>query len=842
MVDFKKRMRSRGGDKKIHPVEIYDTLDRSSDTGPLRPIQIEILNKWFASFRENKDVILKLHTGQGKTLVGLLAQQSYINQGRGPCLYVCPNIYLVHQTAEQAKKFGVPTVQFKQNDSELPHEFLEGKKILICHAQKLFNGFSKFGLGRNSVKCGHIILDDSHACIDTIKETFTIKAEKADPVYEALFKLFQEELKEQGAGTFMEVQDGLYDAYLPISYWAWQDKIDQVLSIISEHRQEDSVKFTWPLLKDILHRCQCIISGSHLEITPYLNPIDLFGTFFGASQRLLMSATTMNDSFFIKGLGMSKDSVVTPLTIETEKWSGEKMILIPSIINEDLTKITIINHFAAPAPQRTKGVVVLTPSYKHCKPYGQQGCTIAMKETIYDEISKLKDGQRDRPLVIANRYDGIDLPDESCRILILDSKPYAESLLDRYEEDCREESEIINVKIAQKIEQGLGRSVRGEKDYSVILVIGADLVNFIKSPLTRKYFSAQTRSQINIGLELAQMTIEDHDFKTSKAVDIIKQLVKQCLVDRDDWRDFYDEKMSLSKEMAHIINITDQLTVEFRAEKAFSDGDSETAIHLIQSMLDSMSYSTSEVAWYLQMMARFKYFIQKTESNKLQTIAYRKNNDLLKPKEGFSYEKLNFIHINRTVKVRNWLSQFPEYNDMITQINNICSLLSFEETAEHFEQGLLQLGEALGFESQRPEKEMKEGPDNLWCLAQNEYIVFECKNEVEEKRDEISKTETGQINTSCGWFQNKYPGAELKPIMVIHAKNVSKAGAFNFPVEIMRKGKLKALKQNVKNLFFEFKPYDLKNISDEKIQEFINAHNLDIDSIKTLYSEAPYQR
>jgi hypothetical protein len=319
-------------------------------------------------------------------------------------------------------------------------------------------------------------------------------------------------------------------------------------------------------------------------------------------------------------------------------------------------------------------------------------------------------------------------------------------------------------------------------------------------------------------------------------------LVKQCLVDRDDWRDFYDEKMSLSKEMAHIINITDQLTVEFRAEKAFSDGDSETAIHLIQSMLDSMSYSTSEVAWYLQMMARFKYFIQKTESNKLQTIAYRKNNDLLKPKEGFSYEKLNFIHINRTVKVRNWLSQFPEYNDMITQINNICSLLSFEETAEHFEQGLLQLGEALGFESQRPEKEMKEGPDNLWCLAQNEYIVFECKNEVEEKRDEISKTETGQINTSCGWFQNKYPGAELKPIMVIHAKNVSKAGAFNFPVEIMRKGKLKALKQNVKNLFFEFKPYDLKNISDEKIQEFINAHNLDIDSIKTLYSEAPYQR
>ena len=43
--------------------------------------------------------------------------------------------------------------------------------------------------------------------------------------------------------------------------------------------------------------------------------------------------------------------------------------------------------------------------------------------------------------------------------MIIDSKPYAESLSDRYQEMTRVDSEAILIKIAQKIEQGLGRGV-----------------------------------------------------------------------------------------------------------------------------------------------------------------------------------------------------------------------------------------------------------------------------------------------------------------------------------------------------------------------------------------------
>jgi len=34
-------------------------------------------------------------------------------------------------------------------------------------------------------------------------------------------------------------------------------------------------------------------------------------------------------------------------------------------------------------------------------------------------------GNYDNTLCVVNRYDGIDLPDKHCRILVLDSKPYS---------------------------------------------------------------------------------------------------------------------------------------------------------------------------------------------------------------------------------------------------------------------------------------------------------------------------------------------------------------------------------------------------------------------------------
>ena len=55
MIDFSKRMTQMEVVKKINPVDIYDDLDRTSVTGPLRPLsQEEVLLDWHENYRNKK--------------------------------------------------------------------------------------------------------------------------------------------------------------------------------------------------------------------------------------------------------------------------------------------------------------------------------------------------------------------------------------------------------------------------------------------------------------------------------------------------------------------------------------------------------------------------------------------------------------------------------------------------------------------------------------------------------------------------------------------------------------------------------------------------------------------
>jgi replicative superfamily II helicase len=109
LVDFKKRLAGKKAER-ARPIRssLYDTLDRAHDKGPLRPAQAAVLKVWFASHREQQDVILKPHTGQGKTLIGLLMLQSQLNNGKGPAVYLCPDNFLIEQTIEQGQAISPP--------------------------------------------------------------------------------------------------------------------------------------------------------------------------------------------------------------------------------------------------------------------------------------------------------------------------------------------------------------------------------------------------------------------------------------------------------------------------------------------------------------------------------------------------------------------------------------------------------------------------------------------------------------------------------------------------------------------------------------------------------------
>lgn len=796
----------------------------------MRPAQIGLLKNWNEKYHDHRDVVLKLHTGQGKTLVGLLLLQSKLNSKAGPVVYLCPNNFLVNQTVHQAEQFGVSVCH---DGSDLPMDFIDGKSIFITTVHKMFNGLTQFGTGAKSLRVSCVLMDDAHACVDAIRNALSIKLSYQDNVYAEIRNLFSDALKDQGAGTFADLCNNNADALLPIPYWDWREHHDEVVEILSRGSQSRAIKFAWPILKDLISECQCVMSGTALEIAPYLAPLEMFGSFHDASQRIFMSATVVDDSFLVKGLRVPTDSIRDPLLYENESWSGEKMILIPPLIDPSLDRSSTVKKFGS-YTGKTFGIVSLVPGYGWTEDWKAYGATIATKETIDDEVSKLNRGDFGKTLVIANRYDGIDLPDRSCRILIIDSRPHAEGLFDQYSDGCRATSEVTAVRTAKAIEQGLGRSVRGEKDYCVIVIIGPDLVKIIPSSESRKYLSNQTNAQIEIGLGIAKMA-QDEGATTNPDAALIG-LINQCLQRDEGWKEFYVERMNEVQPDDHNNPTLEIFSLELKAEQQYLKGEIDKAIGILQKLLDVNAVDELDRGWYLQEMARYKYRQSKDESNNLQISAHRSNRYLLKPRSGMQVAKLEVISQKRVERIITWVKSCETYSDLSVRLEDILSALTFGVKADRFEDGFNKLATALGFVGQRPDKEWKEGPDNLWGLTDEEYLVAECKSEVKVGRSEINKSETEQMNSSCAWFGRHYKGQKATFVMVIPTNKLANSAALTHQVQVIDETGLNRLKSNVRRFFAEYERLDFNDLSESSTQNLINTHELSVEDITTKYT------
>ena len=314
MVDFKKRIGKKTASKVVDPLKLYESLDRASDKGPLRPIQEKVLSDWHTNRRGEQDVILKMHTGQGKTLVGLLMLQSKLNEGVSPALYLCPNNFLVNQTVVQAQAFGIRCVT---TVAELPDEFIEGRAILVTVVHKLFNGLTKFGLGTKSLPVGSVCIDDAHAASTRSRTNSLSHSAAASPMSQVLVVILLNSSKTscvaKGMEALKDIRRNDYNVYLPIPYWEWWDKTSEVARILSRHASTDAIKFAWPLLKDSLRHTLCLVSGTQVVISPYLPPLEQFGSYTNARHRFFMSATITDDSFLVKGFGLTRRQFRIPL-------------------------------------------------------------------------------------------------------------------------------------------------------------------------------------------------------------------------------------------------------------------------------------------------------------------------------------------------------------------------------------------------------------------------------------------------------------------------------------------------------------------------------------------------
>ncbi len=830
MVDFNKLASDDESPAPIKPSEIFHSLPRTSGKFDyLRDVQGDVLKEWFRR-RKQQDTIVKMNTGSGKTLVGLLMLQSVLNEGLGPVVYLCPTKQLVEQVYQTARDLDLPAVVSEAK--ELPHDFLNGDAVYVTTFQKLFNGWSVFGIpgsNRTPVSLGGVLVDDAHSCLEIARDTVTITLEAGTRGYKQLFGLFRPTLVDQCASRVAELEEGYPWTIMPVPYWAWIDSQGEVAKVLAGLREEDPVKFAWDLIKDDLRACHCFISGRKLEITPHLVPIDSVPSFAKAKRRFFLSATLIDDSVVLREFGVSKQAAANPIHPPLVGDIGERMILAPSLIDSSLeAQIPELCRNAA----KKYNVVVLVPSFKAAERWKAAGATVVPKDEVSQAVQKLRTSAGNF-VVLANRYDGIDLPDAACRLLVLDGVPAGESYFEQYLASVRGDSTLITGRTAQTIEQGLGRGVRSGKDHCVVLLCGSALVQFVGVKERLNLFSAETKQQFLLGQEIAKLAKKEEGEPINK----LTGLMRQCLRQDQGWKTYHARRIVGLRSVVQDPVKLDIAAAERAAAMKFRAGSAIEAAELVQNELDPRKLAAeSDKGWFVQLAANYCHVSDPARAQEMQLKAYDYNRGLFRPVAGVRYQKIIAKAGVQAQNTLEWIRSHTDPNAITVSIEALINSLAFGTDPFRFEAAWCDLGRILGFVSQRPERELGSGPDGLWALPDGYYLLTEIKNDAYPTRTDIHQGETEQLSNHSNWFRAEY--GKSVPVIPLFIHQTPKLANSAYPPDgtmVMTPAKLEQLHMRLRGFAAALAAKPPESWTAAEVGKLIASHRLDSGSVRTSY-------
>jgi superfamily II DNA or RNA helicase len=138
------KLNIRKGKNPTDPIEIFRGLTLRGSVENIWGPQQEALEQWHTKYRKEKDNVIQMNTGGGKTLVGLLIAQSLLNDTSGRVLYLCVNNQLVEQTIEKATECGFMVSSRYGGKWVEQHKFETCQAFCITNYDTVFNGLSIF--------------------------------------------------------------------------------------------------------------------------------------------------------------------------------------------------------------------------------------------------------------------------------------------------------------------------------------------------------------------------------------------------------------------------------------------------------------------------------------------------------------------------------------------------------------------------------------------------------------------------------------------------------------------------------------------------------------------------
>lgn len=810
MVLKKIKLSVPSGKKPIDPLEIFKKLTLRGSIGNIWEPQADALKEWHKN-RSDPDVVVQMNTGGGKTLVGLLMAQSLVNENKRRVLYVCPNNQLVEQIVARAKEIGLsPSIRYKSEwrDRE---EFELGNVFCVTNYATLFNGKSIF---RNE-DIDALVFDDAHVAENVIRGQFTLRILRDHEAFGRILHLFRKHfVNSSQAERFEDIAEGRFTSVLFVPMFVvWENAQELRMTLLEFGVDSDNkTLFAWAHLKEHLNHCAIVADGSGLEITPVVLPLSQLNYFQEGVRRVYLTATLPSQASFVRTFGIAEPTVVQP---SGKSGDAQRLfVFVPGKDDEDQRN-------EAKSLVEDYKCCVISPSYK-------KGLEWVPPANIYDtdagqeEIDRFRESQEAEMLGLVARYDGIDLPGDACKILVLDRLPTGENLIDRFiDESIRVETIRIS-NTATRVVQAIGRIFRSNTDHGVVFLVGPRLQSWVRSPKNRAYLPMLLQQQLLLAAELLkQVEAEELTWE---------DLIEGVLTGDENWDEIYNEHID-QFETSILSPATDwhiELILEEKeAYEQLWQGQYQQAADTYAALAESAWKHDPKLTAWCRHWRGLALICAEDRQGAFQEFitAANSRSELGRPSErrerAFKPAKPDEIG-QQAKKLANWYRN--KKNKILIAIRQVETDLIYGSETKKAEEACRVLGTLLGLDAKRPDKTVDTGPDVTW-EGKGDPSAFGFELKTNKKKDgKYFKRNIYDCHDHAQWLSNNF-GDKADLIIVGPTLPVSKSANPSSTLKIVEIDPMRYLLARTMAMFEAVEAGDKTNL-EQTFQTWLNYHGL----------------
>lgn len=351
---------------------------------------------------------------------------------------------------------------------------------------------------------------------------------------------------------------------------------------------------------------------------------------------------------------------------------------------------------------------------------------------------------------MVSRYDGVDLPGDTCRVMVIDDLPSSLNPIEIYFWEQLRLAKSLRSAIASRIVQGFGRISRGMSDYGVVVITDKKLINWLLEPKNQAVLPPFLRQQLELGINVSEQ---------GDSLDDLVDTASQCLNRNPGWIDYYQQFMEQSNSDNEATTNEEALSIA-QVEIEFGNylwqrDYQKAAKSLEKSLQETFKVSDNTGSWHLLWLG---YCYERQGHTKEAYEAYQQAHSKATNIPPLHYQDLSETDKRlpfQVLEVARYLH--PKSPQMCKEIpkrfDTDLALLDGTGTPAQTEEALGALGRYLGLIASRPDKEFNTGPDVLWEISDGSALSLEVKTDKKENSS-YTKEDLGQLRDHAQWVRD----------------------------------------------------------------------------------------